>query len=89
MVPPEQGKHVFPCDFTFKIIGQADDAFEGEVMRILRQHFPQMSEGAITMNLSKNSKYLSYSVTIRAISQAQLDAAYIDLSASPLILFVI
>tara|TARA_R110002110_G_scaffold415809_1_gene656468 strand:- start:4633 stop:4905 length:273 start_codon:yes stop_codon:yes gene_type:complete len=79
----------FPCKFTFKIIGLANDQFEGEVVGILNRHFPQMGEGAITLRDSKNKKYLSYSVTIDAQSQAQLDAAYTDLSKNPKILFVL
>jgi len=79
----------FPCQFTFKIIGLANEAFEGEVVVILNKHFPQMGEGAITLKDSKNKKYLSYSVTIEAQSQEQLDAAYTELSKNPKVLFVL
>jgi putative lipoic acid-binding regulatory protein len=85
----DSGKLTFPCQFTLKIIGLANAEFEGEVQEILRQHFPQLGEGAITMNLSKNGKYLAYTVKVLAISQPQLDAAYQDLSASPLVLFAL
>ncbi len=85
----KEGKLTFPCQFTLKIIGLANAEFEGEVLQILRQHFPQMGEGAIKTKPSKNGKYLAYTATVTVISQPQLDAAYQDLSASPLVLFAL
>lgn len=79
----------FPCDFTFKIIGEADKSFEGAVVEIIRNHFPKIGEGAFKLASSKQGKYLSMSVTVHAVSQAQLDAAYQDLSASPHTIFVL
>lgn len=79
----------FPCQFTLKIIGHANEEFEGEVVKIINDHFPNLTEGAISLKPSKNSKFLAYSVTVEATSQAQLDAAYFDLSKSPHILFVL
>lgn len=89
MAEHEVGKLTFPCAFTFKIIGHANPEFEGEVVRILREHFPQMGEGAITTKPSKNARYLAYSVVVQALSQSQLDAAYTALSNNPQILFVL
>lgn len=85
----ERGKLIFPCQFTFKIIGLANKEFEGEVLKILHQHFPQLSENAIRYTVSKNAKYLAYTVNVQATSQAQLDATYQDLSDNPLILFAL
>lgn len=85
----DKGKLTFPCEFTFKIIGQANKEFEGEVLMILRQHFPQLSEAAIRYTTSKNANYLAYTVTVQATSQEQLDAAYKALSDSPVVLFAL
>ena len=85
----QKGKLTFPCEFTFKIIGHANHDFEMAALTILRQHFPQIGEAAVSVNLSKNGKYMAYTATVNAISQAQLDAAYQDLSAHPLVLFAI
>lgn len=79
----------FPCEFTFKIIGLANDLFESEVLQMFAQHFPQMGEGAINSKLSKNDKYLALSITVKANSQAELDAIYQVLSRHPLVLFVL
>lgn len=89
MSTTQRGKLTFPCEFTFKIIGKANSEFEVAALEILRHHFPQFGEGAISTNLSKNGKYLAYTATVTVVSQAQLDAAYTDLSAHPLVLFAL
>ena len=89
MASTDKSKLTFPCEFTLKIIGLANNEFETEVLMIINQHFPQIGEGALTTKLSANGKYLAYSVTVNAKSQEQLNAAYEMLSKSPLILFVL
>lgn len=79
----------FPNDFTFKVIGEATPEFEGEVLRIFRQYFPKLGEGAIQIKSSNNEKYLSYSIHVTAESKEQLDTVYQALSDNPLILFVL
>lgn len=89
MSPPNEGKLQFPCEFTYKIIGKSTSSFESEVIRIMRTHFPQMSEGAVKSKFSRNTNFLALSVTVTAHSQEQLDGAYKELSAHPEILFVL
>lgn len=84
-----ESKLTFPCSFTFKIFGLANAVFEGEVLKIIRQHFPQLSEGAVSLKPSRNNKYLALSITVQATSQAQLDAVYTQLSHNQHILFVL
>lgn len=83
------GNLSFPCEFTFKVVGLSNTEFEGEVLKIFRQHFPHLGEGAISLKPSKQGKYLALSVTVHAISQAQLDSTYQALSDNPLILFAL
>jgi putative lipoic acid-binding regulatory protein len=85
----DKGKLVFPCQFTYKIIGRANKEFEHAVRKILRQHFPQLDDASISYNISKNGKYLAFTVHVIALNQAQLDAAYQDLSDDPLVLFAL
>ncbi|MCS5710573.1 HP0495 family protein [Candidatus Berkiella aquae] len=85
----KQSKLTFPCDFTFKVIGYANGPFEQEVLQIFQQHFPQLGEGAISTNPSKNDKYLSLSIKVVATSQAELDNLYQVLTHHPLVLFVL
>lgn len=79
----------FPCQFPIKIMGNANDEFEGTVIRILNQHVPDLGEGSIVSKLSKGGKYLAITATIRARSQKQLDAIYQALTDEPQVLMVI
>lgn len=79
----------FPCDFTFKVIGEKSDNLEADVFALFLRHFPKMGEGAIRLKPSKNEKYLSLSVIVYAESKAQLDAVYKELTDHPLVLFVL
>ena len=79
----------FPCKFPIKIIGLSDEAFEGKVIAIINQHVPDLGEGAITIKLSRDSKYISLTATINATSQEQLDNLYIALNADPQVLMVL
>lgn len=70
-------------------MGLHDEEFEGVVIGIINQHVPDLGEGAIALKESKGGKYISITATIRAKSQAQLDALYFDLSKHPQILMVL
>lgn len=71
----------FPCDFPLKIMGETQQDFDALVVEIVRRHcLDDLPENAVTSRLSRNGKYTSVSVTIRAHSRAQLDALYTELS---------
>lgn len=71
----------FPCIFPIKVMGKMDPDFEAEVICIVNKHVPNLSEGAIKLNTSKNANYLSITITIEAQSKEQLDKLYTDLTA--------
>ena len=71
----------FPCIFPIKAMGLAEDDFDLLVVGIIRKHAPDFGEGAVQTRTSRGGKYLSVTVTIEAISQAQLDAIYLELSS--------
>jgi putative lipoic acid-binding regulatory protein len=79
----------FPCDFPLKIVGLATENFEINVLQIIHHHFSDLAENAIAMRHSKNKKYLSLTVTVKAKSQEQLDDLYRDLTKSPHVLFAL
>lgn len=79
----------FPCQFPIKIMGLANNTFEGAVVGILNQHIPDLGEGAIVSKLSKGGKFESITATINAKSQEQLDAIYRALTQDPHILMVL
>ncbi len=66
----------FPCRFSVKAMGLAEEDFDALVAGIVRRHVPGLGEGAVTSRPSKGGKYLSVTVTFEATSKAQLDAIY-------------
>lgn len=79
----------YPCSFTLKVMGKTSDEFEAAVYSIVRKHVPELGEGAIKLNPSKNNAYTALSVTFTAKSKEQLDALYTEISAHPLVLMAL
>lgn len=89
MNEPRSSLLEFPCDFPIKAFGASHDGLEGQVVSIVRRHAPDLGEGAVSSRLSKQGNYTAVTVTVRARSQAQLDAIYRDLTACPEIVRVL
>lgn len=72
----------FPCEFPIKCMGLNIPEFEIAVVEIMNRHVPDLSEAKMSSRLSKEGKYCAMTVTITARSKNQLDAIYMDLTAS-------
>ncbi|MBI2994178.1 MAG: DUF493 domain-containing protein [Gammaproteobacteria bacterium] len=72
----------FPCDFPIKVMGKAAEDFDALVVSLVRRHFPDLMEGAVRTRLSRQGRFMSITVTVRAESRAQLDATYMELTAN-------
>jgi putative lipoic acid-binding regulatory protein len=79
----------FPCDFPIKIMGRTVDNFAQTVMEIVLRHAPDFNPVHMEMRASSSGKYLSVTCTIRAVSRAQLDDLYRDLSGHPMVVMVL
>lgn len=79
----------FPCDFPLKIMGARSDDFAQTIAAIVIEHAPEFDAATMEMRPSRAGNYLALTCTIRAISQAQLDALYRALSAHPLVKVVL
>ncbi|MDR2688975.1 MAG: DUF493 domain-containing protein [Azoarcus sp.] len=73
----------FPCDFPIKIMGAASDDFAQAMLAIVSKHAPDINAASMKTRPSAKGNYLSLTCTFRAVSQAQLDALYRELSAHP------
>jgi uncharacterized protein len=71
----------FPCRFPIKVMGAATDDFRSLVLGIITQHFGQPAAGDIEERPSSGGRYLGITITVDAHSEAQLDAAYRDLTS--------
>ena len=86
MHPPENGPDQqetlleFPCMFPVKAMGRDDGSFEALVTKIILSHAVMSAGVPVTTNMSSSGSYLSVSVTIEALSKAQLDRIYQQLT---------
>jgi putative lipoic acid-binding regulatory protein len=84
--PPETdaGQHEtlleFPCKFPVKAMGRDEDGFEALITGIVLSHADMYAGESVTTNPSSTGKYLSVTVTVEALSKAQLDRIYQDLT---------
>lgn len=79
----------FPCAFPFKIMGARHDDFAQTITALIQEHAPDYDPATVEMRPSANGNYLSLTCTIRATSQAQLDALYRALVAHPMVKIVL
>lgn len=79
----------FPCDFPIKIMGAAREGFAQAICAVVLKHAPDFDAATMEMRPSKAGNYLSLTCTIRAVSQAQLDALYRELTSHPLVKVVL
>ncbi|MDP3514604.1 MAG: DUF493 family protein [Sulfuritalea sp.] len=79
----------FPCDFPLKIMGASDAGFAQAIADVVLRHAPDFDVATMEMRASKAGNYLSLTCTVRAVSQAQLDALYRELTAHPAVKVVL
>ena len=84
--PPDNGSEQqetlleFPCKFPVKAMGRGEDGFEALVTEIILAHADLHDGEPISINASGSGSFISVTVTITALSKAQLDRIYQDLS---------
>ena len=79
----------FPCDFPLKIMGANVADFAQTIAEVVRIHAPEFDAATMAMRPSKAGNYLALTCTVRATSQAQLDALYRALTAHPMVKVVL
>ena len=79
----------FPCDFPLKIMGAADTGFVQAIVEVVLKHAPEFDAASVELRASRAGNYLSLTCTVRAVSQVQLDALYLDLTAHPMVKVVL
>ena len=79
----------FPCDFPLKVMGANVPDFAQAIAAVVGEHAADFDAATIEMRASSGGKYLSLTCTIRATSQAQLDALYRALTAHPMVKVVL
>lgn len=79
----------FPCAFPLKIMGRTEPGFAQSILDIVLRHAPDFDSASMEMRTSKEGRYLSLTCTVNAVSRAQLDALYRELTAHPGVVMVL
>ncbi|HEX2140583.1 MAG TPA: DUF493 domain-containing protein [Woeseiaceae bacterium] len=76
----------FPCDFPIKMMGRDAPEFRAAAFGVIERHAGPVADDAVRESSSRQGRFLSITVTIKATSQQQLDDIYRDLSSHEQIL---
>lgn len=87
--PTRQTLIEYPCDFPIKIMGARVDGFAQAVIEVVLRHAPDFDPAGAEMRPSSKGNYLAVTCTFRALSQAQVDAMYRELTAHPMVKVVL
>ncbi len=71
----------FPCDFPVKLMGRDTADFHKTARSLVEKHVGQLEDGDIQTASSRNGRFVSITVTVRAHSQQQLDDLYREISS--------
>lgn len=72
----------FPCNYPVKVVGDATDDFAAAVCDVVRRHAPDFNAADIRVVDSRNGRFQSVRLSIRATGEAQLKALFDDLKAT-------
>lgn len=79
----------FPCEFPLKIMGRREDDFAQTIAAMVLVHAPDFDIATMEIRPSRNGNYLALTCTINAVSKQQLDNLYREISAHPLVKFML
>ena len=79
----------FPCDLPIKVFGRNDSDFPDAAFAIVKAHVDTLERAHVTRQSSRQGRFVSLTINIRAESRAQVDAVYEDLSANANVLMVL
>ncbi|WP_367680706.1 DUF493 family protein YbeD [Candidatus Fukatsuia anoeciicola] len=77
----------FPCFFTYKVIGFADDQFIDKILAVVQRHIP--GDYMPKIKSSNKNNYNSVSITITATCIKQIEMLYHELGKLPLVRIVL
>jgi len=72
----------FPCSFPIKVMGKDSPELYQAVRSIINTHVQNVTDDAFKTRQSSKGNYVSITITIIATNKQQLDAIYLDLTAS-------
>ena len=79
----------YPCDFPLSVVGENVPEYVKTITDIIKKHVPDLNEENIFTRTSNGDKYCSLRTNFVAQSREQLDDLYRELTAHPLVKFVL
>ena len=79
----------YPCDFPLSVVGENIPEYVQTITDIIKKHVPDLNEENISTKTSNGDKYCSLRANFVAQSREQLDDLYRELTAHPLVKFVL
>lgn len=70
-------------------MGTNQEGYAQSILELVLRHVPDFDAATIEMRPSSKGAYLGLTCTVRATSQAQLDALYRELSVHPMVKVVL
>jgi uncharacterized protein len=89
MSPVNESLFEFPCDFPIKVMGKSHPDFIETIAEVVRQFDASFDATRIETRPSSGGNYIGLTVTVRAVSRAQLDDIYRALTGHPLVSVVL
>ena len=79
----DEAPHIeYPCRYPIKVIGEDVDDYSNAIIRIIREHAPDLKDEDISFRPSRHGKYLAVNVIIVARGEQQIENIFNDLKAS-------
>lgn len=72
----------FPCDYPIKVVGNAAPDFKEFVIEVVQIHAPGLDIETVTINESRNGRFVSVRMSITATGESQLQSLFEELKAS-------
>ena len=79
----------FPCRYPVKVMGEAVDGFEQQVLAIFQRHAPATAEEHMVARPSAKGNYKALTVTMEATGLEQLESLFADLKTLPAVKLVL
>ena len=75
-----ESRHAFPCHFTFKVIGSAEDNFTARVVACVRDELRMETDPPFTLRNTEHGRHVAVTLEPMCESSQQVLAIYSRLS---------
>jgi uncharacterized protein len=81
MTNEKSAEPIYPCQFPIKVIGENHEELEKIIIKVMSSFSEMIDPNEMSINYSKNKKYVSITFKIVAKSREYLEQVYAELNA--------